>query len=208
MKPPSTLVTLFFVTQLLGSSLSVNELPPEHPLWEKPRQDYPNRDGIQEQVRTHKARAGAPSGSNRVYSSVSKPTYSIHRPEKPNGVGLVICPGGGFRDVWIDREGHDLAIWLTKHGVTSLVLKYRTRLAGDKNPENTWKSYQNAVREDGRQAIRILRKKAKELGLKPDKIGICGFSAGGHLALSCALHPEPKRPNSGVTGMPSVAGLF
>jgi hypothetical protein len=45
-------------------------------------------------------------------------TVACHRPEKPNGVGLVICPGGGFRDIWIDREGHDLAIWLKDHGVT------------------------------------------------------------------------------------------
>ena len=184
------------------------DLPPELPLWDEPRSDYPNRDNIEEQIRSHQARPGSPSGLNRVFSSVSSPTYSIHRPRKPNGVGLVICPGGGFRDVWLDREGHDLAIWLKNHGVTSLVLKYRTRLANDKNPENTWHNYQRAVRADGRRAICILRKQAKDLGLQSDKIGICGFSAGGHLALSCVLYAELGKRGTDVNGMPDFSGLF
>jgi len=191
----------------LAPSLAAVELPKELPLWEKPPSDYPNQDNIEEQTRSYKARLGAPSGSNRVFSSVSSPTYSIHRPEKPNGVGLVICPGGGFRDIWIDREGHDLAIWLKSHNITSLVLKYRTRPA-DLKAANAWQNYQHAVRSDGRQAVRILRKQAKELGLQGDKIGICGFSAGGHLAISCSLHPEPKHPKTKVGGMPNFAGLF
>ena len=127
--------------------------------------------------------------------------------EKPNGVGLVICPGGGFRDIWIDREGHDPAIWLKDHNVTSLVLKYRTRPTEITSKE-MWQDYQNAVQADGRQAIRILREQANELGLNPHKIGICGFSAGGHLAINCALRAEPKRPESEISGMPDFAGLF
>jgi acetyl esterase/lipase len=123
-------------------------------------------------------------------------------------VGLVICPGGGFRNVWIDREGHDLAIWLKDHGVTSLVLKYRTRLPNDKSSANAWQNYQRIVQADGRQAIRILRKGASNLGLRPDKIGICGFSAGGHLALTSALRAEDKPGAGQVSGMPDFAGLF
>jgi len=180
------------------------ELPPETPLWDKP----PAPNAPKEQVRSHKAEAGSGSGMNRAFSSVSSPTYSIHRPGKPNGVGLVICPGGGFRDVWIDREGHDLAIWLKKHGVTSLVLKYRTRLPDDKSPANAWPNYQRAVLADARQAVRILRRDADALGLQPDKIGICGFSAGGHLALTAALRAEPKPAQGEVRGMPDFAGLF
>ena len=120
----------------------------------------------------------------------------------------MICPGDAFRDVWLDREGHDLALWLNDHGVTSLVLKYRTFIAGDMSPENTWQNYQHIVQSDGRQAIRILRQKASDLGLQPDKIGICGFSAGGHLAINCSLNPEPKLPEGDVSGMPDFAGLF
>jgi hypothetical protein len=102
-------------TLYVRSSCLAVELPPELPLWEKGSPDRQIRHEVEEQVRSYKAQPGSPSGLNRAFSSVSSPTYSIHRPENPNGVGLVICPGGGFRDIWIDREGHDLAIWLKHH---------------------------------------------------------------------------------------------
>ena len=191
----------------LGTPLSAVELPPESPLWGNGSPDQPIRHDVEEQVRSHKAAAGSPSGLNRAFSAVSSPTYSIHRPEKPNGTGLVICPGGGFRDVWLDREGHDLAIWLKEHNVTSLVLKYRTRPA-EITSRDVWQDYQSAVQADGRQAIQILRSQAKDLGLQANKIGICGFSAGGHLAISCALYSEPKSLETKVRGMPDFAGLF
>jgi acetyl esterase/lipase len=195
-------LSLLVVALALASPLLGAELPPETPLWDKP----PQKADVKEKVRSYKT-PGSPTGMNRAFSSVSTPTYSIHRPVKPNGVGLVICPGGGFRDIWIDREGHDLAIWLKKYGVTSLVLKYRTRPA-DLGKPNAWNNYQRAVRTDARQAIRILRTGASKLGLKTDKIGICGFSAGGHLALNAALHAEPKLAKNEVSGMPDFAGLF
>ena len=184
------------------------EQPPELALWKNAPPGSTGEPDVKERVRSHKAERGSPSGLNRAFSSVSRPAYSIHRPEKPNGVGVVICPGGGFRDIWIDREGHDLAIWLTKRNVTCLVLKYRTRLANDTNPANTWPNYLRAVQADARQAIRILRWKAKALGLRRDKIGICGFSAGGHLALTTALRAEGKLAENEVSGMPDFAGLF
>lgn len=68
--------------------------------------------------------------------------------------------------------GYALAIWLKDHNVTCLVLKYRTFVAADKSPANTWQNYQRVVGADGRRAIRILRKKAPELDLQSDKIGI------------------------------------
>ena len=188
-----------FVGALSSSAL---DLPKECPLWDTP----PRKFDVQEKVRSFKS-PRSPTGVNRAFSSVSLPTYSIHRPDKPNGVGLVICPGGGFQDIWIDREGHDLAIRLKEHGITSLVLKYRTRPAHLGKP-NAWKNYQEAVRSDARQAIRILRKKAGELGLETDRIGICGFSAGGHLSISTALAPETVAARTGVSGMPDFAGLF
>ena len=206
-KTPSILLLGLAATALLGKPLSAVELPSEMPLWENGSPEYPIRLDVEEQVRSHKAQPGSPTGQNLAFSSVSLPTYSIHRPEKPNGVGLVICPGGGFRDIWIDREGHDLAIWLKDHGVTSLVLKYRTRPA-EMTSREMWLDYQNAVQADGRQAIRILRKQANELGLAPYKIGICGFSAGGHLAISCTLYGEPKTVEPKVSGMPDFTGLF
>ena len=200
-------LAVFAAALSFGTSSPAVELPPEVPLWEKGSPELAVQHDVKEQVRSLQPEPGSLSGLNRAYSSVSSPTYSIHRPRKPNGVGVVICPGGGFRDVWIDREGHDLAIWLKDHNVTSLVLKYRTRPA-DLKTANAWQDYQRAVRSDGWQAVRILRKQAKDLGLQPDKIGICGFSAGGQLALVCALQDEPKLPETEVSGMPDFAGLF
>ncbi len=207
MNMSSIFLAALTATWFLGRPLSAVELPPELPLWENGSPEHPIPLEVEEQVRSHKAQSGSPTGQNRAFSSVSSPTYSIHRPEKPNGVGLVICPGGGFRDVWIDREGHDLAIWLKDHNVTSLVLKYRTRPAEITSRE-MWQNYQNAVQADGRQAIRILREQAGKLGLQPNTIGICGFSAGGHLAISCALYGEPKPRTPKTSGMPDFAGLF
>jgi len=98
------------------------------PLW--PQAGWKNsiHYDVPEAVGQHEPNKASLSGSNRVYSFVSTPTYSIHRPPEGTGkgVGLVICPGGGFRELWLDREGHDLALWLKPRGVTCLVLKYRT----------------------------------------------------------------------------------
>lgn len=188
---------------------AAENLPKELPLWKSGSQQHAIRYDSDETVRSPTPPPGSLSGSNRVFSYVSKPTYSIHRPNQPNGVGLVICPGGGYRDVWLDREGHDLAIWLTKHGITSLVLKYRTNSGKDDDQRvYSWEHYLPAVEADARQAIRILRTEASELGLKPNKIGIGGFSAGGNLALITTLYVEPKRNSPTVSGMPDFAGLF
>jgi len=89
----------------------------------------------------------------------------------------------------------------------SIHLKYRTRPA-QIGSKDAWQNYQSAVQADGRQAIRILGKQVDDLGLQPNKIGICGFSAGGHLAISCALYAEPKLADAEVSGMPDFAGLF
>ena len=98
---PLLLPAVFFATLSLGTILQAFELPPELPLWDKKSPDQTIRHDVKEQVRSHKAPPGSPSGLNLAFSFASSPTYSIHRPQNPNGVGLVICPGGGFRDVWM-----------------------------------------------------------------------------------------------------------
>lgn len=187
------------------------DLPPEQLLWKEASVENPIRYAAGETVRSHDAASTAPSGLNRVFGRVSQPTYSIFRPEKgkANGVGLVICPGGGYREVWLDREGHDLAVWLRDRGVTSLVLKYRTNSAGeDGQQQYPWEVYLPAVFADARQAIRLLRAQAAELGVDPEKIGICGFSAGGNLALNTVLRAEPEGGAGAVRSDPDFAGLF
>jgi endo-1,4-beta-xylanase len=126
---------------------------------------------------------------------------------------MVICPGGGFRDVWIDREGNDLGIWLAQRGVLCLVLKYRTFNAGEEGFKLSWNEYAPHVYADARQAVYILRSRAKELGIKENKIGIGGFSAGGSLSLMAALGMYEKELPSyvdfgSIKTSPDFVGLF
>lgn len=198
-----------------ASKVVAVELPDSQPLYEKDFKSEIRYPGG-EKVRETSARQGAPSGRNRVFTDVETPTYFLHQadPAKATGLGLVICPGGGYRDVWLDREGHDLAIWLKQFGITSLVLKYRTNGKGDADQRGdadgrrvAWDQYMPAVVSDARQAVRVLRSRAKELKIDSERIGICGFSAGGNLAMSLyLLGGEPLK--SPISGEPNFAGLF
>jgi acetyl esterase/lipase len=213
-----TFSKVFFFFLLVGYSLlSLNsnaQLPKEQPLWPKGIPNNPVKYK-EEKLRNGDVRKSSPSQLNRVFSCVSTPTYIIIKPEigKSNGVALVICPGGGFRDVWFDREGNDFGLWLAQKGITSLVLKYRTfnsDAEGFKLPRN---EYNPQVYADAKQAIFILRSKAKELGIDENKIGISGFSAGGSLSLTVALEINEKElpvyASFGKTSTrPDFIGLF
>jgi acetyl esterase/lipase len=137
----------------------------------------------------------APLPISRAYSNVSTPTYFIYPapPENNTGVAVVILPGGGYNDVWLDAEGHAIALHFQKYGITSLVVKYRTNTR-NKNGERPWpwEDYMPAPIADANKGIRILRSRAEELKLDPNKIGVGGFSAGAHLALSVCVKPETK----------------
>jgi acetyl esterase/lipase len=173
---------IFVTLSLISGNILFAQLPDEKPLWSNEVSNNPVKYN-QEKQRTSDVQPGSPSGLNRVFSCVSTPTYIIHKPQNPNGVALVICPGGGFRDVWFDREGNDFALWLAKQGITSLVLKYRTYNSDDLVTKMSMNDYFPHVYADAKQAIYILRSQAKELGIDGNKIGIAGYSAGGALSL-------------------------
>jgi acetyl esterase/lipase len=168
-------------------------LPAEQSLWPGAIPNNPVKYKAEKLV-TNTFRQSSESQSNRVFSCVSTPTYIMHKPEKgkANGVAFVICPGGGFKDVWFDREGNDLGIWLAQRGVTCLVLKYRTYNTEAEGFKLSWDEYAPHVYADARQAIYTLRSKAVELGIDANKIGIGGFSAGGMLSLMTALNMYQK----------------
>lgn len=112
-------------------------------------------------------------------TNITKPTLSIFRPAKEidTGVSVVIAPGGGYNILAWDLEGEEVATWLNKLGITGIVLKYRVpRRPGTPNNEAP-----PQAQHDAQRAISLVRAKAKEWGLKPDRIGMLGFSAGGHL---------------------------
>jgi acetyl esterase/lipase len=115
-------------------------------------------------------------------SATDKPTLTAYRPEKPNGTAVVVCPGGGYGGLAMDHEGKQIAEFLTKNGVTVFILKYRT--ANKERPGPLLE----APLLDAQRAIRTVRFKAKDYDLDPKRIGIWGFSAGGHLASTATTH--------------------
>jgi acetyl esterase/lipase len=114
--------------------------------------------------------------------NVKIPTLKIFIPENPNGTAMIICPGGGYALLAIKRSGYDVAKWLNKLGITAFVLKYR--LPSDEIMED--KSI--GPLQDAQESIRYVRRNAKKWQLHPNKIGVIGFSAGGHLASTLATH--------------------
>ena len=121
------------------------------------------------------------NGAVRI-SSVISPTLTKYTPAKPNGISVIICPGGGYGRLAIDHEGVEVAKALNEQGVTAFVLKYRL-------PNDTIMVDKTiGPLQDAQQAIRTIRKQAAAWGLNPAKIGIMGFSAGGHLAATAATH--------------------
>ena len=104
-----------------------------------------------------------------------KPAITIYSPSKDvlNGSAVIIFPGGGYAGLAMQHEGHDIAKWLNTMGVTGIVLEYRMSRGGYSHPIPLL---------DVQRAIRTIRLRSKELQLDPKRIGVMGFSAGGHLA--------------------------
>ena len=114
---------------------------------------------------------------------VSHPTLTVFRPEKEKdiGVAVIVCPGGGYAALMMDYEGEDVARWLNTVGVTGIVLKYRV-------PAPTGMPRWQPALQDGQRAVSLVRSKAKEWGIDPDRIGMLGFSAGGHLTAATSTN--------------------
>ena len=127
-----------------------------------------------------------------MFSHVQKPDMALFLPSKKSatGQGVVICPGGGYRFLSYDWEGIDIARWLNSKGIVAVVLKYR--LPGSKSNIIPCKS----PLLDAQRAIRLMRYHAEEWNIQADKIGIMGFSAGGHLASTAGTHFDAGNANS------------
>lgn len=131
--------------------------------------------------------AGKPT---RWLTNVTKPTLTVYQApkDKNTGVTMLICPGGGYHNLGWDHEGVEVAEWLNSQGMTGIILKYRCpRREGDVKglpPLGPLK--------DAQRAISLVRSKAREWGLNPQKIGMVGFSAGGHLAGAAATNFEQR----------------
>lgn len=150
-------------------------------------------------------------GDVQFVSNISVPTLTVFRPKGPIGTAVIVCPGGAFRGLAINKEGYDVAQWLNSKGVTAFVLKYRVVhappgfdpfLGRDMATGNFARidsinaPFVPLAVADGREAVRYVRRHAAEFGVEPDRIGMMGFSAGGTLAASVAQTSDAEsRPD-------------
>jgi len=134
--------------------------------------------------KTGKEKIRIAEGGDHVVSGINHPSVTPFLPtkEKNTGVAIIIAPGGGHRELWIDHEGYNEAQWFRERGIAAFVLKYR--LAREDSSAYTVDG--NAV-PDMQRAIRLIKSKAKEWGIDTAKIGVMGFSAGGEVAALSAM---------------------
>jgi acetyl esterase/lipase len=130
--------------------------------------------------------------------NVATPQITLHRPpaDLDTGASVIICPGGGYHILAYDLEGEEVARWFAARGVTGIVLKYRVPLRGLPGPIG------EAAIQDTRRALALVRENAAAWGLDPKRVGVCGFSAGGHSAAYAAL--AAPEPTSGDTAVPAA----
>jgi acetyl esterase/lipase len=131
--------------------------------------------------------AGKPT---KWLTNVTKPTLTVYRPakDKDTGTAMLICPGGGYHNLGWDVEGEEIAEWLNSLGITGIILKYRCpRRPGDLKGEPPL-----GPLKDAQRAVSLVRSKGKEWGIDPNRIGMIGFSAGGHLVGATATNFEQR----------------
>ena len=196
MRPPCWLPLLLILPllALTGVPQAMSTPNPDRPtdpvyLWAEKPLVSPDREHIKDQ---------------RVYA-VDNPALIPYWPAQPNGAAVVIFPGGGYVRLAINHEGHDIAKWFAARGVVAFVVKYRMKEYGF--PANL---------EDGLRALRLVRSKAASWGLDSGKIGVIGFSAGGHMAAGVATrydYPSAQddllaavsaRPDFAILGYPVI----
>lgn len=130
-------------------------------------------------------RSSDPAVKNRAVMGITEPYYTVFKAENSNGAGIVICPGGAYARVTVDIEGADIAKAYNAAGYTVFVLAYRLPCDGHENASLV-------PLQDAQRALRMIRSRASEYGISPDKIGIMGFSAGGHVAASLGTRYDEK----------------
>lgn len=137
-------------------------------------------------------------------SKVTAPTLTVFVPEKPNGSAIVICPGGGYAYLAINKEGFKVAKWFNTLGITAFVLK--NRLPSDE----IMKDKSIGPLQDAQEAIRYVRRNAEKWAINTQKVGVIGFSAGGHLASTLSTHykDEVYKVTDSISARPDFSILI
>ncbi|HEV7689782.1 MAG TPA: alpha/beta hydrolase [Hyphomonadaceae bacterium] len=123
-------------------------------------------------------RSRDPAHPDRAVIHIAKPTLKVFRPARPDGSAVLVAPGGGYQRVVLDKEGDETAMRLARAGVTAAVLVYRL-------PGDGWAAGLDVSLNDAQRAMRLLR--SRVAGMDARRVGVLGFSAGGHVAASLAL---------------------
>lgn len=119
-------------------------------------------------------RTADPALPDRAVHGVMRPRMVVFRPATPNGAAVLVAPGGGYARIVVDKEGYEIARWLSARGFTVFVLFYRL-------PGDGWAAGPDVALSDAQRAMRLIRQRAGDFGIQPDRVGMMGFSAGGHL---------------------------
>ena len=151
-----------------------------------------------------------PEGEH-VITHVQEPSLTPYLPVSgvpATGAAVIVIPGGGHSEIWIDHEGYAVGDWLSRHGVAAFVLQYRLARA----PGSSY-TVEGTELGDTERAIRLVRSRSREWGIDPGRIGVMGFSAGGELALLAGTRYDPGRPDAGdpidrASSMPDFQALL
>jgi acetyl esterase/lipase len=179
-------VTFVFGGLLLVCQVTGAEEPLVLPVWPGAVPGDHGKIGA-ERIR---APSEAPTKNAKWITNVTKPTITLFRParDKNTGAAIIICPGGGYWNLAWDLEGEEVAAWLNTVGVTGLVLTYRV----PRRPDQPERLPAPGPLLDTQRAVSLMRSRAAEWGIDPNRIGILGFSAGGHLAVATATHFDQR----------------
>jgi acetyl esterase/lipase len=147
-----------------------------------------------------------PSRHSRLLRHVAEPKLWVCRPDNPNGSAVLVIPGGGYTVIVVDWEGFETARTLNREGITAFVLQYRL-------PAEGWADSANVPLQDMQRAMRLIRAHAKDYGIDPARLGVVGFSAGGHMAGTLATRYgeqvyAPVDAADQIDPKPAFAGLI
>lgn len=144
--------------------------------------------------------------NDTAFLNITRPVLMMRRPAKPNGAALLMIPGGGYKRVAVSKAGGPIDAWIAEQGITAFVMTYRL-------PADGWAAGPDVALQDAQRAMRIIRSRAGELGLDPARVGVVGFSAGGHVAARLATRSAipayaPVDAIDTLSSRPMAAGLF
>lgn len=183
MRTFKTKILLFLVFQ---TALVLGQIPNEIPLFPNGIKDNPITHEQKETFADSIVKPGSLSNKDRVFRNISEPTYMLFPANESNNkhAAVIIFPGGGFHSVWVDKEGTDLAIWLSQQGITCMVVKYRTNSKDEKGKFKIPMEsvYFEALKKDVNASVMTMIGLSSKLKFDKDKIGVLGFSAGAFIS--------------------------